>query len=195
MSDSTENDSKASCEQLEARVVAMLLGEASPFEDIDVGTNSTPAFADLNGDGLEDMVVGASHGGLHYLENVGNGLFAVTRERIRARPRAWYGEALARLSGHTRARCDGPDTRRRPGADARLVGDCHVLEKAWHVVFGEDPTLPPPDAYNARRAPNQTLRAGARFYEPRAAGTRPAKCVVGTPPEELQMPLAGGRRS
>ena len=33
MSDSTENDSKASCEQLEARVVAMLLGEASPFEE------------------------------------------------------------------------------------------------------------------------------------------------------------------
>jgi len=33
MSDSTENDSKASCEQLEARVVAMLLAEASPFEE------------------------------------------------------------------------------------------------------------------------------------------------------------------
>lgn len=33
MSDSIENDSKASCEQLEARVVAMLLGEASSFEE------------------------------------------------------------------------------------------------------------------------------------------------------------------
>ena len=33
MSDSTENTSKPSCEQLEARVVAMLLGEASPFEE------------------------------------------------------------------------------------------------------------------------------------------------------------------
>ena len=32
MSDSTENTSKPSREQLEARVVAMLLGEASPFE-------------------------------------------------------------------------------------------------------------------------------------------------------------------
>ncbi|MFQ3169023.1 MAG: hypothetical protein ACI8QI_001582, partial [Limisphaerales bacterium] len=33
MSDSTENKSKPSREQLEARVVAMLLGEASPFEE------------------------------------------------------------------------------------------------------------------------------------------------------------------
>ena len=33
MSDSTENTSKPSREQLEARVVAMLLGEASPFEE------------------------------------------------------------------------------------------------------------------------------------------------------------------
>jgi hypothetical protein len=33
MSDSTENTSKPSYEQLEARVVAMLLGEASPFEE------------------------------------------------------------------------------------------------------------------------------------------------------------------
>ena len=33
MSDSTENTSKPSREQLEARVVAMQLGEASPFED------------------------------------------------------------------------------------------------------------------------------------------------------------------
>ncbi|HIM23634.1 MAG TPA: hypothetical protein EYM30_05485 [Verrucomicrobia bacterium] len=33
MSDSTDNSSKPSREQLEARVVAMLLGEASPFEE------------------------------------------------------------------------------------------------------------------------------------------------------------------
>ena len=33
MSDSTENKPKPSREQLEARVVAMLLGEASPFEE------------------------------------------------------------------------------------------------------------------------------------------------------------------
>lgn len=33
MSDSTENKLKPSREQLEARVVAMLLGEASPFEE------------------------------------------------------------------------------------------------------------------------------------------------------------------
>jgi hypothetical protein len=55
-----------------------------------------------------------------------NGLFAVSRERVRSRPRAWYEDALARLSGRAPARCDGPDTRRRSGAASRLVGDCHV---------------------------------------------------------------------
>ena len=94
-----------------------------------------------------------------------NGLFAVSRERIRSRPRAWYAATLARLSGAAPARCDGPDTRRRAGAASRLVGDCHVLEKAWHVVFGEDPTLPAARTYDPQRAPNQTLRQGGRFYE------------------------------
>ena len=94
-----------------------------------------------------------------------NDLFAVSRARIRSRSREWYGTMLERLSGRAPARCDGADTRRLPGANSRLVGDCHVLEKAWHVLFGEQPTLPPASEYDAMRAPNSTLRLGGRFYE------------------------------
>lgn len=110
-----------------------------------------------------------------------NGLFGVSRERVRKRPRAWYTAAAARLTGDAPARCDGPDTRRRPGAASRLVGDCHVLEKAWHIVFGEPSSLPPAVAYDALRAPNQTLRQGGRFYERTPRGS----CTAGTPPAEI----------
>ena len=96
------------------------------------------------------------------------------------RPRSWYTATLGRLSGAAPARCDGPDTRRRAGAASRLVGDCHVLEKAWHVVFGEEATLPPASAYDLRRAPNQTLRQGGRFYEKTPRGS----CTAGVPPWE-----------
>lgn len=113
-----------------------------------------------------------------------NGLFAVTRERIRRHSREWYADAVQRASGRARARCDGPDTRRRPGAATRLVGDCHVLEKAWHVMFGEPPTLPPPHLYDVQRAPNTTLRVGGRFYETVPRG----KCTAGTPPEGRGVP-------
>ena len=42
MSDSTENKPKPSREQLEARVVAMLLGEAGPFEASTCGGSHKP---------------------------------------------------------------------------------------------------------------------------------------------------------
>lgn len=100
-----------------------------------------------------------------------NGLFAVRRDRILQRPKEWYARMLGALSGETPSRCDGPDTRRRAGAATRLVGDCHVLEKAWHVVFGEDPMQPSPEELNALRAPpNVSLRAGGRFVELTAMG-------------------------
>jgi Ca2+-binding RTX toxin-like protein len=46
-------------------------GAANPFNGIDVGTDSTPSFADVNGDGTLDLVVGAADGTLSYYQNTG----------------------------------------------------------------------------------------------------------------------------
>ena len=45
--------------------------ENGPVEDINVGEDSTPAVADLNGDGMLDLVVGDGDGMFHYFENTG----------------------------------------------------------------------------------------------------------------------------
>ncbi|KAH8052004.1 hypothetical protein JL722_10451 [Aureococcus anophagefferens] len=47
-------------------------GSASPFDGIDVGARSKPAFADVDGDGDLDLVVGEHDGILFYYENVGS---------------------------------------------------------------------------------------------------------------------------
>ncbi|MDB5692438.1 MAG: tandem-95 repeat protein, partial [Alphaproteobacteria bacterium] len=45
-------------------------GAADPFRDLDFGADAVPAFADLAGDGNLDVVVGASDGTLHWLDNI-----------------------------------------------------------------------------------------------------------------------------
>ena len=87
-----------------------------------------------------------------------NGLFAVSGERIRRRPRALYEQLLDRLEGRAPLRCLHPSNPQH-AAYAPWVNktdriapseiDCLMLEKTWHVLFGERATMPPPEEYNA----------------------------------------------
>ena len=52
-------------------------GAANPLDGVDVGYTSTPSFADLDGDGDLDAVVGESSGTLRYFENTGAGFALV----------------------------------------------------------------------------------------------------------------------
>ena len=38
------------------------------FQGIDIGRNSAPAFADINGDGLKDLILGKKNGGIRYFQ-------------------------------------------------------------------------------------------------------------------------------
>ena len=48
-------------------------GVKNPFDEIDVGTDSTPVVVDYDGDGDLDVVVGNQDGALKYYQNNGNG--------------------------------------------------------------------------------------------------------------------------
>jgi Domain of unknown function (DUF4347)/FG-GAP-like repeat len=47
-------------------------GAADPFNGVDVGSNSAPSFADLDGDGDTDALIGAQDGTLRYYRNTGS---------------------------------------------------------------------------------------------------------------------------
>ncbi len=87
-----------------------------------------------------------------------NGIFAASAERIRRRPRELYERLLDRLEGRAPLRCVHPSDPRHaayaPWANqtdriAPSEIDCLMLEKTWHVLFGERATMPPPEEYNA----------------------------------------------
>ena len=59
-------------------------GAANPFNGVDVGAFSTPSFADLDGDGDLDAVVGEDDGTLHYFENTGSAIAPAFTERTGA---------------------------------------------------------------------------------------------------------------
>jgi hypothetical protein len=53
-----------------------LTGTANPFDGVDVGDYSTPAFVDIDGDGDLDIAVGEEFGGLSAFRNNGDGTFS-----------------------------------------------------------------------------------------------------------------------
>ena len=59
-------------------------GAANPFDGVNVGGISTPSFADLDGDGDLDAVVGASDGILRYFENTGSAIAPAFTEQTGA---------------------------------------------------------------------------------------------------------------
>ena len=67
-----------------APVFTARTGAANPFNGVDVGVNSTPSFADLDGDGDLDAVVGENTGTLHYFENTGSAIAPAFTERTGA---------------------------------------------------------------------------------------------------------------
>ncbi len=52
-----------------------ITGAGNPFDGVDVGSYSTPTFADINGDGNIDAFIGNSYGNIKYYENDGSGNF------------------------------------------------------------------------------------------------------------------------
>ena len=52
-------------------------GAANPFNGVDVGNRSAPSFADLDGDGDLDAVIGEQDGTLNYFRNTGAGFTLV----------------------------------------------------------------------------------------------------------------------
>ncbi|MDO6482006.1 beta strand repeat-containing protein, partial [Shimia thalassica] len=59
-------------------VLSQLTGANNPFNIVDVGELSAPTFGDINGDGILDIVVGASDGNLTSYRGTGTGFVAMT---------------------------------------------------------------------------------------------------------------------
>ena len=59
-------------------------GAANPFNGVDFQYRSTPSFADLDGDGDFDAIVGDNNGTLHYFQNTGSATAPVFTERTGA---------------------------------------------------------------------------------------------------------------
>nr|WP_228025760.1 VCBS repeat-containing protein [Synechocystis salina] len=81
-------------------------GTANPFDGIDIGSYSTPTFADLDGDGDLDAIVGERDGNLNYFQNTGSSTAPVYTEQTgTANP--FNGINIGRYNTPTFADLDG----------------------------------------------------------------------------------------
>ncbi len=56
---------------------ANLVLRSKTFADIDVGANATPLVVDMDGDGLDDLLIGEFSGNINYYKNDGNGVYTL----------------------------------------------------------------------------------------------------------------------
>ena len=84
-------------------VFTELVRANNPFNDLSVDNNSAPAFADTDGDGDLDAVVGTGDGTLSYLENDGEGSF----EEVTSADNLFSDIDVGRQSAPTFADLDG----------------------------------------------------------------------------------------
>lgn len=110
-----------------------------------------------------------------------NGLFAVAPERVQAHPRSYYKRLLDRMLGRAPLACVGGPHHLpfAPWVNAsgfvRAEADCLMLEKTWHIIFGESPTLAPPEVYNLWRYPMAWRQANLQHPHDSPRATR-IKC-------------------
>ena len=81
-------------------------GAANPFNGVDVGLRSAPTFADLDGDGDLDAVVGETYGTLLYFRNTGTATAPVFVEQTGA-DNPFNGVDVGTVSSPTFADLDG----------------------------------------------------------------------------------------
>ncbi|WP_353929307.1 cadherin-like domain-containing protein [Okeanomitos corallinicola TIOX110] len=81
-------------------------GTNNPFDGIDVGSFSTPTFADVDGDGDLDAVVGEFNGNLNYFENTGSTTAPIYVEQTGTN-NPFDGIAVGSISTPTFADVDG----------------------------------------------------------------------------------------
>ena len=89
-----------------APIYTVRTGTTNPWDGIDVGGFSTPTFADINGDGLLDLIVGEQDGNLNFYENTGTASAPIYTVRTgTANP--WDGIDVGILSTPTFVDIDG----------------------------------------------------------------------------------------